>query len=376
MTMKQTDTLPWLALRFTRGVGNLLFKRLIEQFGNPETVFSADTQTLKTVQGMTLTAVENIQGMTAFSVARKEESAILRAGYSITTMNDGCYPALLKQIPDPPPVLTYLGTLDNESPCVAIVGSRKATTYGLTSARKLSAELASMGFQIVSGMAYGIDSAAHTGALEAGGRTLAVMGSGLATVYPKSNRGLFRAIQQSGAVISEFSVQTAPEPQNFPIRNRVIAGMSAGCVVVEAAVKSGSLITARLSAEYGREVFAVPGSIHSTKSSGTHALIKQGATLIGSSSDILEQLHHMVHLETPARTGKENRNKPGCGSEPDGLQRMILDVLDPYPMHIDDIIKQSGLDNGGVCAALLDLELSGLVRQSPGKRFSIIEEQK
>lgn len=366
---------PYLALKNTSGVGAILFKRLMDEFGSPDRVFRASEKELLKIDGLSQFAAERIQAFNGCTRSEHELEMIKRFGLNITAMTDPDYPTLLKEIPDPPPLLTYLGTLENQAPCIAIVGSRKPTSYGLDTAFRLGRELAASGFQVVSGMARGIDTASHTGALAAGGRSLAVVGCGLATVYPPENRQLFNDLQDHGAVLSEFSVTAAPEPRNFPIRNRIIAGLSTGTVIVEAAARSGSLITARLTAEYGRDVFAVPGSIRSSKSQGTHSLLKQGATLVENTADIIEQLHHLVHAEPLSTNTQEierDASKPGQDmSEP---FKAVLNLLSPYPVHIDDIINRSGLDPGVVCAALLDLELQGIVQQTPGKHFAIIEE--
>ena len=265
----------WFALRDTPGVGSVLFKRLLTTFGSPEAVFNAPDHELKRIRGLSprmLAAIRN----SGRRPPDGEIAAVARSGYKVAALTDPHYPKLLKQIPDPPALLTYIGTLDATAPCIAIVGSRQATPYGVDTAFRLGRELAGCGFDIVSGMAVGIDTAAHNGALDAAGRTLAVLGSGLNTIYPRQNRALYHRIAAHGAVVSEFPVNASPDARHFPRRNRIIAGISAGTVVVEAAARSGSLITARLATEYNREVFAVPGSIRSFRSTGTHALLKQG----------------------------------------------------------------------------------------------------
>jgi len=367
--------LPCLSLKNIPGVGNILYKRLMNQFGSAESVFKASDKDLCRIRGLTARAMERILTFKECSRSKYELDRIQRFGLQITTMTDQDYPTLLKEIPDPPPVLTYKGRLDNEAPCIAIVGSRRPTSYGLETAFRLGSDLARTGFQVVSGMARGIDTAAHKGALKAGGQSLAILGCGLDTIYPPENKGLFADIQKQGAVISEFGINTRPEPRNFPIRNRIIAGISTGSVIVEAADKSGSLITARLTAEYNREVFAVPGSIRSAKSRGTHSLLKQGATLVEKHTDIIEQLHHLTHtVSTPEEKQKGGRTNLGKTFSAGGPHTAVLDTLGPYPHHIDTIISKSGLEPGTACAALLDLELQGIVRQSPGKNFAIIEE--
>ncbi len=387
MDSKYQEYLPWLALKNIPGVGNYLYKRLIDRFGSPDAVFNADENELKKIKGITLKAVNGIISCRSFSCklcdrAKAELDIIQKKGFNIVTMNDPLYPCLLRHIPDPPAFLTCIGDLDNIYPCISIVGSRKASSYGLKVAWELSCDLASMGFRIVSGMARGIDSAAHKAALKVKGKTTAVLGTGLGRIYPAENRKLFHDIADHGAVISEFNVNTGPDGRNFPIRNRIISGMSTGTIVVEAAARSGSLITARLAAEYGREVFAVPGSIHSFKSMGTHNLLKHGAKLVENYRDVIEELGHMVHLEQfskiPLKSDiphKQNVIKKNLSPESakDKYQRTILKIMEPYPQHIDTIIEKSGMDAGGISAALLDMELNGIIKQSPGKLFYIIE---
>ncbi len=370
MTQDINIHLPWFILKSIPGIGNLLYKRLIDRFKTPEQVLAAGENELRTIRGISKKAIKGILNCTVEKEAKQELDGIKRAGLCLVTLNDPHYPPLLREIPDPPPFFTYRGTLDTGSPCIAIVGSRNATSYGLETASRLGHDLALSGFQVVSGMARGIDTAAHRGALAATGKTLAILGTGLARIYPRENTRLFHEISRRGTVVSEFSPDTKPEPRNFPIRNRLIAGISTGTVVVEANPRSGSLITARLAAEFSREVFAVPGNINSVRSRGTHGLIKQGATLVETYTDIIEELHHMVHAEpvpTQLRAGK---------TDPlDTVQQAIISILDPYPQHIDAIVEKTNHDIGSIFAALLDLELKGIVKQSPGKLFSIKEEQ-
>ncbi|MFZ0611744.1 MAG: DNA-processing protein DprA, partial [Desulfobacterales bacterium] len=253
----------------------------------------------------------------------------------------------------------------------AVVGSRIATSYGLSMAARLGAELAACGVTVVSGMARGIDTAAHEGALQAGGPTVAVLGSGLARVYPVENRRLFQAIVGNGAVVSEFPMLTEPEPYNFPIRNRIISGMSCGTVVVEAARKSGSLITARLAAEQNRDVFAVPGSVQSFKSIGTHTLIKQGAKLVENAQDILEEIASSFFTDL-----RPAERHPPVEKEPPPLspdETAVFTALEPYPVHIDDLGRKLSMAPGKLASILLQLELGGLVDQSPGNFFARVD---
>ncbi len=301
---------------------------------------------------------------------KREYDRVIQKGVKIVTLIDPAYPPLLLQIPDPPPFLYVCGALGDTSRSIAVVGSRNATPYGLTITTSLCEELAAADFTIISGMARGIDSAAHEGALAVKGRTIAVLGSGLERIYPAANLNLFHRIAERGAVISEFPLDTEPEAHNFPRRNRIISGMALGTVVVEATKNSGSLITARLAAEQNREVFAVPGSIESFKSKGTHALIKQGAKLVENVADIFEELSPVIPApirRDPARQGRKQEPRPLLAPD----ESAVFERLGPYPVHIDDIARKIDLEPGKISSVLLQLELKGLITQSPGKYFSI-----
>ena len=368
--------LPWLILRDVPFLGNTMFKRLIDHFQSPENVLTATEDQLKQVDKMSLRIITGIKKHTQLiDGAKKELDLMLKTKIKLVTLTDPSYPVLLRQVQDPPPVLTYRGTLDNQSPCISVIGSRTATSYGLSTAENLSSRLASKGFQIVSGLARGIDAMAHRGALKAKGKTIAVLGSGLNNIYPRENTSLMRAIAETGTVFSEFNVNSDPLPSNFPIRNRIIAGLSCGSVVVEAAKRSGSLITARLAAEYNREVFAVPGSIKSKKSEGTHSLLKQGARLVETEMDIIDELHHFIHenkeisIDTPLQKQKSTHFK-SCEQD----KSLIIELLEPYPVHLDVIIAKSGMQSSQVTSQLLDLEFEGKVNRHQGNYYSISEE--
>jgi DNA processing protein len=363
-----TDALlPWFLLKSVPGIGNHIFKRLIDRFGSPERTFQATEQDLQVIEGMNRTLVRRIKTHRIHPSVRQDMALAAQKGVRIVTMTDPDYPALLLQIPDPPPFLYVRGTLESRCKAVAVVGSRIATRYGLSMAARLSAELAACGVTVVSGMARGIDTAAHEGALQSGGRTVAVLGSGLENVYPTENRKLFQTIVRNGAVLSEFPMLTKPEPHNFPIRNRIISGMSYGTVIVEASKKSGSLITARLAAEQNREVFAVPGSVQSFKSIGTHTLIKQGAKLVENAQDVIEEIAGPL-FENARLTGSQ----PSADKEPPALtieEAIVCDALEPYPIHIDDLGRKLSMAPGKLASILLQLELNGMVEQSPGHFF-------
>jgi DNA processing protein len=287
-------------------------------------------------------------------------------GGTILTLGDDAYPKRLKDIYDPPALLYVKGELRREDElAVAIVGSRKTSPYGRWFTEKISQDLAGHGVTIVSGLARGIDSVAHMGALEGGGRTIAVLGCGIDVIYPSENRDLFHQIVGHGAVLSEFPMGSRPEGGHFPRRNRVISGLSIGVVIVQASAKSGSLITAKYALEQGREVFAVPGNVGAEGSRGTNQLIKEGAKLVESSADILEEV-----LPQWRREGETAQKAEAPGHGLVGGEKILFELLGETPLHIDAVIRESKLDPGNVSSLLLNLELKGLISQWPGKCFS------
>lgn len=361
--------LPWFYLKSVPGIGNLLAKRLIDTFKSAQQVFQARDEALLQVDGITRRHVAKLRAHQIPAGAGAELDLANRRGYRIVTLADPDYPQLLRQIPDPPLFLYTYGRLESSPAKLAMVGSRNATGYGVTTTKSLSGTLASLGLTIVSGMARGIDTAAHEGALAAGGMTIAVLGSGLEKIYPPENERLFHRIAESGAIVSEFPLMTEPEAHNFPIRNRIISGMSLGTVVVEASKNSGSLITARLAVEQNREVFAVPGSIQSFKSIGTHTLIKQGAKLVEHAQDIVEELEPILQLDKHSTRASRSRladKKAALAAD----EVLVYEAIGPYPIHIDDLVRKCSVGPGKLSSILLKLELAGLVRQSPGKYFS------
>jgi DNA processing protein len=286
--------------------------------------------------------------------------------------NAPLYPAQLREIPDAPEVLYVRGRIERgDALAVAVVGARRATPYGVGVAESLSAELGARGVTVVSGLARGIDSAAHRGALRGGGRTIAVLGCGADTIYPPDNRPLAREIEARGAVVSQFAPGTPALPHHFPIRNRVIAGLSLGVLVVEAAERSGALITARLAAELGREVMAVPGRVTSEASRGAHALLRDGAALVESWEDVVRALpsRWQACVRTLPPVDRSSPADGGSGIADHEDNRALLRVVGDEPMTMDDVIERSGLASQRVAALLLELELQGRVRQVEGKRF-------
>ena len=361
--------IPWFALKSVHGVGNCLFKRLIDRFKSPERTFEASQDELLAVEGITRGIGSSILSHKIPDQVKKDLDLVNKKGYKILTMADTDYPPLLLQIPDPPPFLYICGHLTGSLKKVAVVGSRNATDYGIVTTIRLCKDLCAHKITIASGMAKGIDTAAHQGALMGKGKTIAVLGSGLERIYPAQNRKLFYEITENGAVVSEFPLLTEPEAHNFPRRNRIISGMSLGTVIVEAAQKSGSLITARLAAEQNREVFAVPGSINSFKSTGAHKLIKQGAKLVEHARDIIEEIEYM--LKPCNKNNKSNLIKTNQPPDLSHEESIVYKALGPYPIHIDDLVRKISLETGKLSSILLKLELKGIVLQSPGKIFTV-----
>jgi len=364
------NLIPWFRLKSTPGVGNLLYKRLIDVFHSPENAIHAPRKKLLQVEGLSDRLITAIKRHTLPEAAKNELAKIQHKGIKILTLTDTDYPALLLEIPDPPPYLYVYGRVSATHKNLSIVGSRNATQYGLETTQRLGRDLASLGITIVSGMARGIDTAAHEGALMAHGKTIAVLGSGLERIYPRENERLFHRIAETGAVISEFPLGAEPEAHHFPMRNRVISGLSLGTVIVEATLRSGSLITARLAAEQNREVFAVPGSVNSFKSTGTHTLIKQGAKLVEQAGDIMDEISQWFDHSVPGNNnildGKATP-KPNLSS----LETSVLQALEHYPLHIDDLTRKLNMTPADLSSTLLCLELKGVVQQDPGKLFYI-----
>jgi DNA processing protein len=353
----------WFALKSVPMVGNVTFRRLLEQFATPERVFSASEAELTRVKGVGAAAVAAIKSHDWRPFAEQECERLARSGARVVTFLSAEYPKILLEIADPPPYLYVRGELKGSETAVAVVGSRRASTYGILTTTRLATDLASHGVTVVSGMARGVDTAAHRGALAGGGQTIGVLGCGLDVVYPQENRRLFEEMAEKGALISEFPLGTLPLAENFPRRNRIISGMARGVLVVEAMENSGSLITAQFALEQGREVFAIPGNISSGASRGTNRLIKQGAKLVECVADILEEL--------PPRPGSGVSVHTGPGFSLTPREVAIYTLLAEAPLHIDDIIVKSALTVGDVSAILLGLELKGAIMQLPGKIFAI-----
>lgn len=384
-------------LHMTGGVGALTYRKLVRAFGSPEAALAAPRSRLAEIEGIGGKRAAMITETRSESAERAEEEMEFaeKHGVRLITLQDEGYPRALRTICDPPLVLYLKGDIGKrDGLALAIVGSRRSSYYGRSQAENIAANLASLGFTIVSGMARGIDSAAHRGALQGKGRTIAVLGNGLAQVYPPENEELAAEIAASGAVISEFPMKTEPTRENFPRRNRVISGLALGVLVVEGNLRSGALITARAATEQGREVFALPGKVDSPLSRGPHSLIKDGAKLVEGHQDILDELGPSADIlglsdeegqvserEVSAETEEEaakpaapstSKKKRGPGKAFPGLspsERKLYDCLSSDPRSIDDITEETEMSPAEVSAGLLVLEIRRLVRQLPGKMF-------
>ncbi len=355
----------WIGLKAVAGIGNVTFRRLLEYFDTPAQVLTATDKELETVRGVNTNIIQAIRSGAWKSFAEKECDRLHASSARLITFTSAEYPKSLFEIPDPPPFLYVRGTIPT-APAIAIVGSRRATSYGLMTTARLAEELGQHGINIVSGMARGIDTAAHKGALQARAKTSAVLGCGIDRIYPPENRKLFEQVAENGCLISEFPLGTQPLAENFPRRNRIISGLSRGVLVVEAVENSGSLITARFALDHGRDVFAVPGNISFATSRGTNRLIKQGAKLVDCVEDILEEIPGFCNTCTETATAKPRRTFPLTPKE-----AAIYELLARSPLHIDDIISQTELTAGEVSSMLLHLELKGAISSLPGTHYAI-----
>jgi DNA processing protein len=362
MQNKKDSLLSWIGLSSIPGIGRVTFRKLVKQFGTPERALAASADELS-FEGLSR---RNISMITSFSWrehAEQEFARAVNAGVSLITMDDPSYPESLRETPDPPLYLYIKGMLKPEdSNALAMVGTRRPTPYGRTVTYRLAGDLAAAGFTIVSGMARGIDTEAHRGALAAGGRTIAVLGCGIDVVYPPENRKLEEQIIQNGAVVTENPFGTQPESGYFPARNRIISGLSRGTVIIEASEDSGSLITSRYTLEQGRKLFAVPGNIGAWTSKGTNNLIKEGAMLIENAEDVLAGLGRNP---SGTRTAADQHPLPPLSRE----EAAILQCITSEPKHIDVLMNESRIPAGALSGMLINLELKGLAKQLPGKYF-------
>lgn len=371
----RADLADWIALNMVRGIGPRTANQLLSRFGSPAGVFAASRLALGK-EGLKSDTIQELQDSSILEKANAEIERLEKLNAEVITLEDDAYPQLLREIHDPPIALYVRGDLQKamERPALAVVGSRRCSTYGVNVAESLSRDLAAHGLTIVSGLARGIDAAAHRGALESNGQTIAVVGTGLETTYPKEHKKLEEQIIASGAVVSEFPMGTPPLPQNFPYRNRILSGLCFGVLIVEASEHSGSLITARLAYEQGREVFAVPGNITSQTSFGPNYLIKDGAKLVQIWRDVVDELprdtkERLFGIERPTAT-KSNVQPIFEAVDLSDSERKILDILSSdVPAHIDQLLLSSELSSSDLMTALLGLEMKDRIKQLPGKSF-------
>jgi DNA processing protein len=366
MGMEQREAL--VALNLIEHVGPVRVRQLLEHFGDAPSILRASKSQLLQARNIGEETAEAIAGWEKGIDLDAELKRIAEFGCRIVIQADPEYPELLRQIYDPPVVLYVKGDLlTKDKNAVAIVGSRMTTHYGIEVARKLAYQLGYLGVTVVSGGARGIDSAAHQGALSAKGRTLAVFGTGINLITPPENRELFERIAVGGALVTQFPFNRPPDKQSFPIRNRIVAGMTLGTVVVEANLTSGALITANFAAEYGRQVFAVPGRIDSPRSKGCHDLIKKGAKLCESAEDILSEFEYLFPASNRPPGVAETGALPAL--ELSENEQKVYDTLNHEEVSIDEVIRKSGLPSSAASVALLSLEMKRLIRQLPGKLF-------
>jgi DNA processing protein len=365
-------SLSWLALQLTSGLGARLTGRLLRQFGSPEEVFRASLTELEACRLPAATA-HAVHSHAAFRDAEKELAEVRRLGCSLMNWDETGYPKRLLEIYDPPPFLYVRGDPQCLARhCIAMVGTRRPTPYGNQIAERLSRDLAERGLVIVSGLARGIDSSAHRGACAAArGATIGVLGCGIDVVYPKENRKLFAEVEKRGAIISEFPLGAHPAPEHFPVRNRIVAGIGLGTVVVQGQQYSGSLITARLAMEFGREVFGVPGNVTEAASFAPNQLVKQGAKLVTGWEDVVEELPTEIRAELfPVDATSAAERASLCEeslSAPEKKLYVLIRVEEA--IHVDELVEQTGLSSSETLASLCEMEMRGIIRQMPGKQF-------
>jgi DNA processing protein len=371
--MELDGSLSWLALALTPGLASRLSARVLRKVGSPDGVFRASRAELESCN-LPAQVAQAIVKKESFKRAEKELDGVRKiANCRLLNWTEPEYPQTLLQIYDPPVLLYVRGDVQVLNlPSLGIVGTRRPTLYGTQMAQRLGRDLAARGLVIASGLARGIDAIGHQGALDANGRAIGVLGTGIDVCYPKENRKLYEKVLERGAIISEFPLRTHPAPENFPVRNRIVAGMPLGVVVIEGAQYSGSLITARLAMEFGREVFGVPGNVTQPVSFAPNLLIKQGAKLVTNAEDVIEELPTPVRaaLVQAEQPEAEQRNLLAAASL-NGSEKKLYELLSAdEPKHIDDIVERSGLNSSEVLATLFNLEMKGIIRQLPGKQFS------
>ena len=375
------DTLHWLALRMAPGLGTLSTLRLLDKLKSPEEIFRASASELEAA-GLSAAQARAVASGSCFEDAVDQQQRMMKAGARLIPIHDPAYPKQLREIYDPPLLLFAFGNTDLLNTAgIAVVGTRRPTAYGMAAAERLSSDLAKAGLSIISGMARGIDTAAHKAALAVGGKTIAVFGCGIDILYPTENRRLYEDIAKKGLLLSEFPMGAPAYPQHFPIRNRIVSGLSCGVLIVEGAQHSGSSITAKVGMDQGREVFAVPGNITSKMSWGPNLLIKQGAKLVQEWTDVTEELPVAVRRELVSQARQkmlleDPESGPAVGIEDDQtpvkqLARKLLNALQvDEPKSLDSLLESfETVSSSELIGALFDLEMSGLIRQMPGRKF-------
>ncbi len=359
-----------IGLSLVAGVGPQRLRALLAAFDAPSDAFRASRSALTKVEGIGEQTAEAILTFGDRAAVEEEMERAEELGATLVSPWDERFPDRLREIYDPPAYLWMRGTLPpTDAPMVTVVGTRRCTDYGRAQAHHLSAELVRRGFTVVSGLAYGIDAAAHKGALDAGGRTIAVLGSGVGRIYPQKHTGLATRIANNGAVLSEYGLDAEPDAPNFPERNRILSGLSLGTLVVESYAEGGALITARLALEQNREVFALPGGITKDSSRGTNRLIQRGhAKLVMEVDDLLEELPEIT-VETPEEVDAETVSGGPDPNDLSGDAKVLYEALSESPVHVDALCEETGLDPSAALPTLLKLEFRGLVRQLAGKQF-------
>ncbi len=357
--MSEQDLLCWLTLFHVRGLNHARYAKLLQEFGSPLGIMACSFDQLRSCGLSSETIAELVNSMRpqdpAFIAARMDFDWSCVDGNHIVTMADETYPPLLLQIDSPPPLLFVTGRINAlQLPQIAIIGSRNCSVYGVETATLFALQLSTAGFSVCSGLASGIDTAAHRETVSANNTTIAVLGSGIDTIYPERNQKLAQAIRENGALISEFPRKTAPKPDHFPRRNRIISGVSVGVVVIEAALRSGSLVTARLAMEQNREVFAVPGSIKSVQSRGCHRLIREGAALVESPEEVIEAVKSLLGYQFSCLPAVTLETAPFTGT---AIEHQVLEAIGYDPVSLDALLFRTGLSLKQLNATLMQLEL-------------------
>ena len=370
--MELEQSLPWLALRLTAGLGTRLAGKLLRRFGSPEEVFRASLTELEACQ-LPAAVAQAVFSRSGFRDAEKQLAQLRQAGCHLLHWNESDYPRRLQEIYDPPPLLYVRGNVQVLSRYgIGMVGTRRPTPYGNQIAERLARELAERGLAIISGLARGIDSSAHRGACSASrGATIGVLGCGVDVIYPKENRKLFDEVEQHGAIMSELPMGAYPAPENFPVRNRIVAGMALGVVVVQGAQYSGSLITSRLAMEFGREVYGVPGNITEPASFAPNQLIRQGAKLVTGWEDVVEELPTEIRAELfPVEATSAEQRASLFEQQLSASEKKLFSMIRiEEPVHVDELVEGTGLSSSETLAALCEMEMRGIIRQMPGKQF-------